>query len=142
MNNLDDKTNENNVKAKEELGFRFRLFRKALRKSMRELASELDSSVPVIKGIEKGTLSPKITDLHYLYNKYGLNINWLLSKTGHMFAEKPEDNQGGKGGEIYHKYAELLDLMQVPAVEQAINAALTQIRALLELETDDFPDAG
>lgn len=142
MNNLDDKTNENNVRAKKELGFRFRMFRKALRKSRVELASELGSSTSSIIMIEKGTISPKITDLHYLYNKYGLNINWLLSKTGHMFVEKPEDNQDGKMGELYNKYAELLDLMQVPAVEQAINAALTQIRALLELETDDFPDAG
>lgn len=142
MNNLDDKTNENNVKSTRELGFRFRMFRKALRKSRVELASELGSSTSSIIMIEKGTISPKITDLHYLYNKYGLNINWLLSKTGHMFVEKPEDNQDGKMGELYNKYAELLDLMQVPAVEQAINAALTQIRALLELETDDFPDAG
>ncbi|MCP5105678.1 MAG: hypothetical protein GY950_19985, partial [bacterium] len=56
---------------------------------------------------------------------------WLLTGQDHMFME-----QVGLGNEDprRQKYAELLGLMQVPSVEQAINAALTQIRATLELE--------
>jgi transcriptional regulator with XRE-family HTH domain len=138
MNNLDNEIKKNNAEPVEELGFRFRLFRKAIRKSARDLASELGVGLSVIRQIEKGGAYPKITYLHYLYNKYGLNINWLLSQTGHMFVEKP----GEKADHLFKKYAELLDLMQVPAVEQAISAALTQIRNLLELERDDFPDSG
>jgi len=35
---------------------------------------------------------------------------------------------------INEPYAELIELMRIPDVEQAINKALTQILALLELE--------
>ena len=47
---------------------------------------------------------------------------------------------GEKKESMYEKYAELIELMRVPAVEQAINAALTQILALLELEKQQEKD--
>ena len=57
----------------------------------------------------------------------------MLTKTGRMFVRKA---QAGTKDPMYEKYAELIELMRVPAVEQAIEAALTEIRALLELEKE------
>ena len=133
MNILDkNKTKHDNSK-QENLGFRFLLFRKAIGKTVREIASEANVSGSTINGIESGAVYPEITFLHFLRKEYGLNINWLLTKEGQMLEkgllrEKKEP--------IYEKYAELIELMRVPAVEQAINAALTQILALLELEKE------
>lgn len=113
------------------LGFRFLLFRKAIEKTIKELAFELRTKEATLNGIESGTVYPEITILHFLRKEYGLNINWLLTKEGKMFErERPQE----KKESVYEKYAELIELMRVPAVEQAINAALTQILALLELE--------
>jgi len=107
------------------------LFRRAIQKTVRKLASELNVSESKILNIENGAEYPGITYLHYFYEKYGLNINWLLTKTGHMFIKKPRAETKAP---MYEKYAELIELMRIPAVEQAIEAALTEIRALLELE--------
>ena len=115
---------------KKDMGFRFLLFRKAMGKSVRELAAEVNVHEAVITGIEDGNAYPEITFLHLLHVKYGLNINWLLTDNGHMFAKK---NRSRKTSENKN-YAEMFDLMRIPAVEEAIQAALTEIRALLELE--------
>jgi transcriptional regulator with XRE-family HTH domain len=131
MNKIDNDMSKDNILVKKEVGFRFMLFRKAIQKTVRKLASELNASESAITDIENGTAYPGIAYLHYLYVKYGLNINWLLTKTGHMFVKKSRSKTKDP---MYEKYAELIELMRVPAVEQAIEAALTEIRALLELE--------
>lgn len=125
----------NDCLAKKDLGFRFMMFRKALRKTEKELASELNIPESQINAIETGAIFPEITWLHFLYKKYGLNITWLLTRAGQMFMK--EKVRPGKKDTLDGKYAELIDLMQVPAVEQAINAALVEIRALLALETQE-----
>ncbi|MDQ1351006.1 MAG: Helix-turn-helix protein [Acidobacteriota bacterium] len=124
MQNNDDLT-------KKELGFRFLMFRKAIRKTEMELASELNITEAKINAIETGVVYPDVAILHYLYKTYGLNIHWLLTRVGHMFIE--QKSQPEKTDSLYDRYAELIDLMEVPAVEQAIKAALTEIRALLVL---------
>jgi len=131
MNKIDKNMLKNGNLARKEVGFRFMLFRRAIRKTVRELASELKVAESTIVDIENGAAYPGIAYLHYLYEKYRLNINWLLTKTGRMFVRKA---RAGTKDPMYEKYAELVELMRVPAVEQAIEAALTEIRALLELE--------
>ncbi len=115
------------MQAIKDVGFRFLLFRRALGKREAEFASELNISVPELTAIETGESFPAISCLHYLYEKYGLNINWLLTKNGHMFTEQPR----------FDKHTEILNLMRVPAVEKAIEAALLEIKALLKLEKQD-----
>ena len=137
MNKLDKNKTKNDNSEQENLGFRFLLFRKAIGKTVREIASEANISESVINGIESGTVYPEITFLHFLRREYGLNINWLLTKEGQML-EKGRPRE--KKEPIYEKYAELIELMRVPAVEQTINAALTQILALLKLEKEQEKD--
>lgn len=125
----------NDITTKKELGFRFLMFRKAIHKTEMELALELKIPEKKINDIETGVIFPEIKLLHYLYKTYDLNIHWLLTQDGHMFMEKKR--QPGKADPLYERYAELIDLMEVPAVEEAIKAALTEIRALLVLEKQE-----
>ena len=61
------------------------------------------------------------------------------AKEGQMFEN---GWQREKKEPIYEKYAELIELMRIPAVEHAIKAALTQILALRELEKEHKQGAG
>jgi len=131
MNEIDNKMQNDDNLTKKELGFRFLMFRKAIGKTEMELASELNIPEAKINDIETGVVYPEIALLHYLYKTYGLNIHWLLTRAGHMFIKKKSRPE--KTDPLYDRYAELIDLMEVPAVEQAIKAALTEIRALLAL---------
>ncbi|MCP4219459.1 MAG: hypothetical protein GY765_32795 [bacterium] len=114
-----------------DVGLRFMLFRKAVEKDNCEFAAELRLTEDKVADIEAGILSPEITQLHILHYRYKLNINWLLTGTGFMFVGKDSEKP------LVGKYSELLALMEVPAVAQAIGAALLEIKALLELEKEN-----
>lgn len=137
MNKIDKDMQLNDRSVRKEMGFRFLLFRKAIQKTEKQLASELNIQESTINEIENGSTYPKITWLHYLYENYRLDINWLLTQNGRMFTK---ESRPGKNDSPEQKYAELIELMQVPAVEQAINATLTKLRALLKLEKQNEDD--
>ena len=119
------------IEVKEEIGSRFRLFREDIGKAQHELAAELKISQSTIANIERGKAFPNINYLHYFYNNYQLNINWLLIGQGDMFS---------KGKVMDEKYLELIDLMQVPVIEQLILAKLIEIKVLLKDEIKAFYD--
>jgi transcriptional regulator with XRE-family HTH domain len=119
------------IEAKEEIGSRFRQFRDRIGKAQHELAAELKISQSTIANIERGKAFPNINYLHYFYNNYQLNINWLLIGQGDMFS---------KGKAMNQKYLELINLMQVPVIEQVILAKLIEIKALLKDEIKAFYD--
>jgi len=117
--------------APRDVGLRFVLFRKAIRKTLKELTSELGAGVRDIPDIEAGKIEPKIEFLHYLNGHYGLNINWMLCGDGDMFAgpgQRPPDVNGDfamkpevKEGEPgYTAYREFFRLMRIPAVQKAV----------------------
>jgi len=122
----------------EDWGFRFLLFRKAIKKTQSQLASELKTSQEEIAGIERNAIYPKINYLHFLNEKYGLNINWLLCSAGDMFVKEPPPDTDlnyttkpslpqGKN----EKIAELMRLMQIPSVEKIILDKLKEIKEQL-----------
>jgi transcriptional regulator with XRE-family HTH domain len=128
-----------------DIGVRFLLFRKAIKKTVPQIASELKASSGEITAIEDGTAYPRVNYLHYLHRKYGLNINWLLCNLGDMFIEEsppgldldlnyvmttlsPED------GDLKAKYRELMQLMQIPVIEEAMMAKLKEIKNCLKEE--------
>jgi transcriptional regulator with XRE-family HTH domain len=117
------------IEKKEEIGSRFRRFRESIGKVQHELAAELKISQSTIANIERGKAFPNINYLHYFYNNYQLNINWLLIGQGDMFS---------KGKTMNEKYRELINLMQVPVIEEIILAKLTEIKALLKDEIKAF----
>lgn len=134
---------ENNKKAntnmpKENIGFRLILFRKAIKKTPKEISSELGIDLSEWEKYEKGTASPKINYLHYFYTNYGLNLNWLIGEDGVMFSDsippesldknftwKPTPNNDSFENE---RYQELFELMQIPVIEKAIMESLKEIK--------------
>lgn len=133
MNIINKITTNNDNSARKDLGFRFMVFRKAILKTTEELAQEIGVPEQAITGIESGANYPEITILHFIHKKYKLNLNWMLTAEGQMFDKLSLPD---KDDPRYPKYAELLELLKVPAVEVSINAALKQILALLGLELE------
>lgn len=122
----------------EDWGFRFLLFRKAIKRSQSQLASELKTNQEEIAGIERNVIYPKINYLHFLNEKYGLNINWLLCSAGDMFVKEPP---GGTDPDYTmkpsppqgkdEKITELMRLIQIPSVEKIILDKLKEIKEQL-----------
>ncbi|UCH96631.1 MAG: hypothetical protein JSV88_07220 [Candidatus Aminicenantes bacterium] len=126
-----------------DFGIRFLLFRKAIKKTRLQMASELGIGQQKIAAVEKGTTYPKIDYLHYLNKKYGLNINWMVSGMGDMFVkDRPPDvdsNYAAKSPaqpdlSLDEKTIELMQLMQIPSVEKVIMAKLKEIKERLREE--------
>jgi transcriptional regulator with XRE-family HTH domain len=123
----------------EDIGFRFLLFRKAIKRTQFQLASELSIGQSKIAEVEKGRQFPKINYLHYLKKKYGLNINWLLCRDREMFISqdslpsevdtdyvmKPQVQDSDPG---YKEHLELFQLMQVPVIEKAVMESLQEVK--------------
>ncbi len=139
--------NKINTTIKKEIGKRFKRFREAIDKTQTQLAMELNVYQSTITNIEVGKTFPSIKYLHYFYLTYGLNTNWLLSNRGDIFVE-PEERTAlsasllqchvPKNDPRYQKYAELLDLMQVPEIEQIILAKLVEMKVLAKEEINEF----
>jgi len=144
---------ESGTQLKDDVGVRFKAFRVAQKKAQHVLAGELEVHQSTITNIEHGTTFPKISYLHYFWQKYGLNINWLLTGEGDMYVKGRVDIQipqevtlpPVKYGVTRHRqFLELSRLLRVPPVEQVILAKMTECRILFKEEIqdyfDEFPD--
>lgn len=134
-------------KLKEDVGRRFKEFRISQKKAQHVLAQELQVHQSTITNIEHGTTFPKINYLQYFYEKYGLNINWLVTGEGDMFMDSIRRSMGAEkimyphiqyGDPNFESYLELVNLMQVPVVEQVILAKLSEAKVLFKDEVRDF----
>jgi hypothetical protein len=85
--------------------------------------------------------------LHYFHRKYRLNANWLLSDRGEIFVSQEEESPHTvsllgchlhRGDQKFPQYAELIDLMQIPVVEQVILAKLVEIKVLAKDVIEEF----
>lgn len=132
---------------KEDVGIRFKAFRVDLDKAQHVLAGELNVHQSTITNIEHGTTFPKISYLYYFFEKYGLNINWLITGEGDMYLRGAGDDGNDKsikiphikyGDLMYDQYAELSRLIQVPAIEQVLLAKLTECKILFKEEVNEF----
>lgn len=132
---------------KKEIGKRFRKFRDDISKAQHHLASELSIYQSTITNIERGKTFPNIRYLQHFHEKYKLNLNWLLSNEGEMLILHYRTNPNASSvmdchiryeDPKYHQYAELMNYMQVPAVEQVILAKLTEVKALFKAEIDAY----
>jgi transcriptional regulator with XRE-family HTH domain len=108
---------------KKEIGWRFRQFRAAIHKSQLEVAEEVKVSQSAIANIEGGKAYPNLAYLYHFYNKYRLNNIWLMTGDGEMFLKEDK---------VPDKYLELFNLLQIPLIEQMINAKLIETRILLK----------
>lgn len=115
--------------SKKEVGARFRQFRTAIHKAQHEMAGELHVSQSAIANIEGGKAFPNLAYLYHFYNKYRLNNIWLLTGDGDMLMKR---------NEVPDKYNELFNLLQIPIIEQVINAKLIEARVLLKDNINAF----
>lgn len=135
------------IPIKKEIGRRFKRFREAIGKTQTQLANELDVYQSTITNIEVGKTFPSLKYLHYFHRKYRLNTNWLLSDVGDIFIPEEEPvpsatallNSHLQRSQLsYERYTELLELMQIPVVEQVILAKLTEIKVMAKEEIEEF----
>lgn len=145
MNFLDKKMDKLDI-CKVEIGARFKVFRELIDRTTGQLAADLDISESEIEAIEAGRVFPKISCLHYFYEHYGLNINWLIGNIGTMFVKNDSGKLGvlhaarfpaGPGDPRLNEYAELLELMEIPVIKDTIMATLLEIKTLLKKEIGD-----
>ena len=141
--------NKDDTILKRQIGERFRTFRESLRKTQKEVADELDIYQSTVTNIEKGKTFPKISYLTYLYQKYNLNQNWIITGDGDMLLERLTGKEGDpifptdrikEDEAMYHKYMELLSLMRIPVIEQIILAKLVEMKVLLKDEIKEFQE--
>ncbi|MGE5341194.1 MAG: helix-turn-helix domain-containing protein [Candidatus Omnitrophota bacterium] len=143
MNNI------NYMLIKKEIGRRFRIFRETLSKTQSQLADELDIYQSTITNIEIGKTFPGIKYLHYFHENYNLNNNWLLNGTGEVFQplenKKPHiksklDCHIAEDDPRYQHYSLLIEMMQIPVIEQVVLAKLMELKVIARVETSE-PDA-
>jgi transcriptional regulator with XRE-family HTH domain len=135
---------------KKEIGRRLRELREAIGKTQTQLARELQVYQSTITNMEIGKTFPSIKYLHYFHHTYGLNTNWLLTGQGEMFvAEEVHTSSAASLLECHvprkdarhEKYVELIDLMQVPEVEQIILAKLVELKLFAREEIIKFRES-
>jgi DNA-binding XRE family transcriptional regulator len=118
---------------KEQIGQRFRKFRETIDKTQVQLAGEFNVYQSTITNIEVGKTFPNIKYLHQLGNSYRLNADWIVNGRGEMF-----DNSPPFPTALVEKYSNLLNLVQVPVVEQLIMARLEEVKVIAREEIKRF----
>jgi len=133
---------------KKDVGIRFKLFRADQKKPQHELAAELKVHQSTITNIEHGTTFPKISYLYYFFERYNLNVNWLITGQGDMYLiiEKEEDKGAEPvlmphvhyGDPTWEQYMELSRLMQIPVIEQVMMAKLSESKFIFKDEVNAY----
>ena len=125
---------------KKQIGERFKSFRQDKKKAQNALATELHVHQSTITNIEHGTTFPKVNYLNYFFEKYGLNLNWLINGYGEKYIENQDISLASKIMASHpeyeetarNNYLELLKLMQIPVIEQVMFAKLSECKILFK----------
>lgn len=86
-----------------EIGSRLREARKALSKNLTEMAGTYDSTIKSILDMERGQKTPYADYLTLLHNECNVNLNWLFSGKGAMFADPEMNLDFGKHNKLLKK---------------------------------------
>jgi transcriptional regulator with XRE-family HTH domain len=133
---------------KKEIGRRFKVFRKFIKKSQYELAKGLNVLQAAIANIEIGNIFPGIPGQNYLNIQYHLNLNWLLTGEGEMIISPEKKSKHfdltqlfsciDENDPRFEKYVELKSLLRIPVIEEIIFAKLAEIKVIAEEEFKSF----
>ncbi len=132
---------------KKEVGSRFKRFREAIGKTQTQLADELMVYQSTITNIEVGKTFPNIKYLHYFHRQYRLNANWLLNERGDIFMTHEEMDPSAvsmlgchvpRSDVMFQQYAELIDLMRVPVIQQIILAKLVELKVMAKEVIEEY----
>ncbi|NIM14738.1 MAG: helix-turn-helix domain-containing protein [Candidatus Aminicenantes bacterium] len=138
------KENPEKTRLLENIGTRMRQLRKTLGFTQDTFASILKISKPAYVRYEYGKRFPPVHVIQFLYKKYKVDNNWVVTGEGEMFLKEEEDEDASpfaeifKGIEIPPEYDELVELMQIPAIEQVILAKLIETKFLFKDEIEAF----
>ncbi len=133
---------------KKEVGKRFKVFRLGKKKMQHELASELQVHQSTITNIEKGISFPNVGYLIYFFEKYGVNLNWMLCGYGEQYMDVSEYKGASRimapdaeyDSYKAERYRELNSLMRIPVIEQMVMAKLSESKVLFEKNVKEFFD--
>jgi transcriptional regulator with XRE-family HTH domain len=129
---------------KKEIGLRFKRFRQTIKKSQKQLADELQLYQSTITNIEVGNTFPGTAYLHYFYNKYRLNADWIINGNGDMLHSDLEALKTafrllfGEDEHYFQQYLELIHLMKVPVIREVIFGKLVEMKAMAKEEIEEF----
>ena len=122
--------------------FRVRLkeIRKALKMTQDEFSAQLEVSKPTYVRYELGEMMPKVQFLSLLIKKFHINLNWLLSGKGERFLGESQPDISFINSKVFRdkRYLELLDLLNIPVVEEVLMAKLTEIKALFSPVIEEY----
>jgi transcriptional regulator with XRE-family HTH domain len=118
---------------KKQIGQRFKKFREAIDKTQVQLAGEFKVYQSTITNIEIGKTFPGIKYLYQLGKSYRLNADWIVNDRGEMFDDAPPISMAR-----IQKYSNLLNLMQIPVVEQLILARLEEVKVIAREQIKSF----
>ena len=125
--------NNGDLSIKKQIGRRFKKFRETIDKTQKQLGEEFNVYQSTITNIEIGKTFPNIKYLHQLGKDYRLNAEWIVNGRGEMFDVphlSPEP--------LAEKYSSLLNLLQVPVVEELILARLEEVKVIAREEIKRF----
>ena len=83
-----------------EIGSRLKEAREAVSKNLQDMAGTYDSTIKSIVDMEKGQKTPQADYLTLLHSQFNVNLNWLFSGTGAMFADLEIKADFGQDNEL------------------------------------------
>jgi len=125
--------NKGDLSIKKQIGQRFREFREFIDKTQEQLGEEFDVYQSTITNIEIGKTFPNVKYLHQLGKDYRLNADWVVNGRGEMF-----DDPHPLPGPLHENCRSLLNLLQVPVVEELILARLEEVKVIAREEIKRF----
>ncbi|NIM80365.1 MAG: hypothetical protein GTO20_16385 [Candidatus Aminicenantes bacterium] len=124
------------------------MFRHTIGKSQKQLANELQLYQSTITNIEKGKTFPGIAYIHYFYNKYRLNADWLINGNEEMLHSDLEALKTafrllfGEEEHYFQQYLELIQLMKIPVIREVIFGKLMEMKKIAKDEIEEFSRKG
>ncbi len=111
---------------------RLRQIRESLGMTQEEFADALNISKPSVARYEAGSRHPGSDLLTVLLNKYGINLNWLL--TGEETATLNKENSAPLSSSFARdkEMQELLELMEIPEIRRTVLAELDKAKQIFK----------
>lgn len=112
---------------------RLREIRKSLGLTQDAFCEKLGVSKSTYVRYELGEMMPKLQFLSILTRKFHVNSNWLLTGIGDMFLRTGPEDISLINPKVARdkRYSELLNLLNIPVVEDIMMAKLIEVKALL-----------
>lgn len=126
-----------------EFSMRLKNLRHTLGLTQDKFAEALGVSKPTYVRYEAAGMMPKIAFLRTLYNKFNVDLNWLIRGEGEMFVDKSHlaPPRIFSKRHMPKKYVELFRMMEIPEIELSIMMELEKAKRLFRSKVEKFSTA-